>query len=45
ADTTRLAAPGAVDGPPDSDGIRRTKTGWRRLRPSKADDVRHDPDV
>lgn len=45
ADTTRLAAPGAVDGPPDSDGIRRTKTGWRRLRTSKSDDVRHDPDA
>lgn len=32
ADTTRLAAPGEVDGPPDSDGIRRTRTGWRRIR-------------
>ena len=30
ADTDRLAAPGEVDGPPDADGIRRTKTGWRR---------------
>jgi PTH1 family peptidyl-tRNA hydrolase len=33
ADDTRLAAPGAVDGPPGPDGIRRTKTGWRRSRP------------
>lgn len=32
ADERRLAAPGEVDGPPDSDGIRRTRTGWRRIR-------------
>jgi PTH1 family peptidyl-tRNA hydrolase len=32
ADTSRLAAPGEVDGPPDADGIRRTRTGWRRIR-------------
>jgi PTH1 family peptidyl-tRNA hydrolase len=31
ADAERLAPPGAVDGPPDADGIRRTKTGWRRV--------------
>ena len=31
ADATRLAAPGEVDGPPDASGIRRTKTGWRRV--------------
>jgi len=37
ADQTRLAAPGEVDGPPDTDGIRRTRTGWRRLRPGKPD--------
>ena len=37
ADTTRLAAPGEVDGPPDADGIRRTRTGWRRIRPAKPD--------
>lgn len=37
ADTTRLAAAGEVDGPPDADGIRRTRTGWRRIRPSKPD--------
>jgi PTH1 family peptidyl-tRNA hydrolase len=32
ADTDRLAPPGEVDGPPDADGIRRTKTGWRKVR-------------
>jgi PTH1 family peptidyl-tRNA hydrolase len=37
ADDTRLAAPGAVDGPPGPDGIRRTKTGWRRSRPAEPD--------
>ncbi len=31
ADTELLAPPGAVDGPPDKDGIRRTRTGWRRV--------------
>lgn len=31
ADTTRLAAPGEVDGPPGPDGVRRTRTGWRRM--------------
>ncbi len=33
ADADRLAAPGEVDGPPGPDGIRRTQTGWRRVRP------------
>ena len=33
ADTDRLAPPGAVEGPPGPDGIRRTKTGWRKPRP------------
>jgi peptidyl-tRNA hydrolase, PTH1 family len=33
ADEERLAPPGAVDGPPGPDGIRRTRTGWRRLQP------------
>ena len=33
ADEARTAPPGAVDGPPGPDGIRRTRTGWRRLRP------------
>ncbi|MEO8438376.1 MAG: hypothetical protein ABI562_07930, partial [Chloroflexota bacterium] len=37
ADTTRLAAAGEVDGPPDAEGIRRTRTGWRRVRPAKPD--------
>ena len=31
ADETRLAPPGAVDGPPDDGGVRRTKTGWRKV--------------
>lgn len=31
ADETRVAAPGDVDGPPDEDGVRRTKTGWRKV--------------
>lgn len=35
ADADRLAAAGEVDGPPDKDGIRRTKTGWRRVLPAK----------
>ena len=26
-----LAAPGAVDGPADESGVRRTKTGWRKV--------------
>jgi PTH1 family peptidyl-tRNA hydrolase len=39
ADTERLAPPGAVDGPPGPDGIRRTRTGWRRLRPPKDDEA------
>jgi PTH1 family peptidyl-tRNA hydrolase len=32
ADPDRLAPPGAIDGPPDADGIRRTRTGWRKVR-------------
>jgi PTH1 family peptidyl-tRNA hydrolase len=35
ADEDRTAPPGAVDGPPADDGIRRTRTGWRRVRPSE----------
>ena len=31
ADEARLAAPGAIDGPPDDAGVRRTRTGWRRV--------------
>ena len=34
ADTALLAAPGEVDGPPGADGVRRTRTGWRRIRPA-----------
>jgi len=33
ADEDRVAPPGAVDGPPDQQGIRRTRTGWRKARP------------
>jgi PTH1 family peptidyl-tRNA hydrolase len=34
ADETLVAPPGAVDGPPDEQGVRRTRTGWRKvLRP------------
>lgn len=33
ADTERQAPPGDVDGPPGPDGIRRTRTGWRKVRP------------
>ncbi len=36
ADTDRLAAPGEVDGPPDAAGVRKTKTGWRRVLPGKS---------
>jgi hypothetical protein len=32
ADEDLVAPPGAVDGPPGPDGIRRTKTGWRKIR-------------
>ena len=38
ADTDRLAPPGAVDGPPGPDGIRRTRTGWRKAKPQEAAD-------
>jgi peptidyl-tRNA hydrolase, PTH1 family len=39
ADEDLLAAPGEVEGPPGPDGIRRTKTGWRRvLSPRRADE-------
>ena len=33
ADEALLAPPGQVGGPPDEHGIRRTKTGWRKVRP------------
>lgn len=35
ADQDRVAPPGEIDGPPGPDGIRRTKTGWRRVRPAE----------
>jgi peptidyl-tRNA hydrolase, PTH1 family len=35
AETELLAPPGAVDGPADANGIRRTRTGWRRVLPAK----------
>ena len=35
ADLTRLAPPGEIDGPPDERGIRRTRTGWRRVLPGR----------
>ncbi len=35
ADEDRVAPPGTVDGPPDAAGVRRTKTGWRRVRPAE----------
>lgn len=34
ADEELLAEPGAVDGPPGPDGVRRTRTGWRKPRPA-----------
>ena len=36
SDDERAAAPGDVEGPPGPDGIRRTKTGWRKPRPPEA---------
>ena len=37
ADETRMAPAGEIDGPPDDQGVRRTKTGWRRVLPGKPD--------
>ena len=34
-DDGRSAPPGEVDGPPGLDGIRRTRTGWRKAKPSE----------
>jgi hypothetical protein len=31
-DESRTAPPGEIDGPPGADGVRRTRTGWRRVR-------------
>jgi peptidyl-tRNA hydrolase, PTH1 family len=33
ADASRIAPPGEVDGPPDGAGVRRTRTGWRKVLP------------
>jgi PTH1 family peptidyl-tRNA hydrolase len=38
ADADMVAPPGEVDGPPGTDGIRRTKTGWRKPRPAEDDE-------
>ena len=35
ADSARAAPPGEVDGPPGPDGVRRTRTGWRKVRPAE----------
>ena len=35
-DEERSAAPGEVEGPPGPDGIRRTRTGWRKPRSPEA---------
>jgi peptidyl-tRNA hydrolase, PTH1 family len=40
ADTDLVAPPGEVDGPPGPDGIRRTRTGWRRIRPAQPEPER-----
>jgi PTH1 family peptidyl-tRNA hydrolase len=37
ADAERVAAAGEIEGPPDASGIRRTRTGWRKVRPVAAD--------
>jgi PTH1 family peptidyl-tRNA hydrolase len=34
-DDERSAPPGEVDGPPGPDGIRRTRTGWRKSKPAE----------
>jgi PTH1 family peptidyl-tRNA hydrolase len=37
ADTDRVAPPGEVEGPPGADGIRKTRTGWRKVRPAESE--------
>jgi PTH1 family peptidyl-tRNA hydrolase len=34
ADADRVAPPGAIDGPAGPDGVRRTRTGWRKVKPA-----------
>ena len=36
ADEDRAAAPGEVEGPPGPDGVRRTRTGWRKQKPPES---------
>ncbi len=36
SDDDRAAPPGEVDGPPGPDGIRRTRTGWRKAKPAES---------
>ena len=38
ADAALVAEPGEVDGPPGADGIRRTRTCWRRIRLGRSED-------
>jgi peptidyl-tRNA hydrolase, PTH1 family len=38
ADEDRVAPAGEVDGPPGADGVRRTKTGWRKVLARKRDE-------
>jgi peptidyl-tRNA hydrolase, PTH1 family len=51
ADMRRVAPAGEIDGPPNENGIRRTKTGWRRVLPfadrdrSQSGDKDRDPDA
>jgi peptidyl-tRNA hydrolase, PTH1 family len=40
ADADRVTPAGEVDGPPDERGIRRTRTGWRRVRPDGEADAK-----
>ena len=35
AEAELLAPPGAVGGPADAEGIRRTRTGWRKVKPAE----------
>ena len=38
ADADLVAPPGEVDGPPGADGVRRTRTGWRKVLSRKTDE-------
>ena len=39
ADEDRIAPAGEIDGPPGADGVRRTKTGWRKVLSRKDDEA------